>query len=145
MIFYLDSSVLVKKYFEEVGTDSIQKVWKDNKHLAISQVGYSEILGTINKKQKIDRFSEKIKLGILKQFQNDWRQLIKINVDGSMNSELDRVHSKYLLRGFDAIHLVSGIFLFRELREEFSFLSADENLSSAAEKDGLDIGKFIWK
>lgn len=40
MIFYLDSSALVKKYFEEVGTDSIQKVWKDNKHLAISQVGF---------------------------------------------------------------------------------------------------------
>ncbi|MFB5649112.1 hypothetical protein ACE5IS_00575 [Leptospira wolffii] len=81
----------------------------------------------------------------MKQFQNDRHQLIKINVDGSLNSESDRVHSKYLLSGFDAIHLVSGIFLFRELREEFFFLSADENLSSAAEKDGLDIGKFMWK
>ena len=96
MIYYLDSSVLVKKYFDEFASDTVLKIWKDNRYLAISQVGYSEILGTINKKQKIDKFSDKVKDTIIKQFKSDWDQLVKINVDHSINFELDRIHSKYL-------------------------------------------------
>jgi predicted nucleic acid-binding protein len=113
MFYYLDSSVLVKKYFEEYASDTVLKIWNENRYLAISQMGYSEILGTINKKQKIEKFSDKVKVTIIKQFKSDWDQLVKINVDHLINSELDRVHSKYLLRGFDAIHLVSAILLFR--------------------------------
>ncbi|MCW7494773.1 type II toxin-antitoxin system VapC family toxin [Leptospira sp. 2 VSF19] len=142
MFFYLDSSVLVKKYFDEFASDTVLKIWKENRYLAISQVGYSEILGTINKKQKIDKFSDKTKESIIKQFRYDWDQLVKINVDHTINSELDRIHSKYLLRGFDAIHLVSAILLFRELEEETIFLSADDNLATAAKKDGLNIGRY---
>ncbi|EMJ85406.1 MULTISPECIES: type II toxin-antitoxin system VapC family toxin [Leptospira] len=145
MFFYLDSSVLVKKYFDEFASDTVLKIWKENRYLAISQVGYSEILGTINKKQKIDKFSDKTKESIIKQFRYDWDQLVKINVDHTINSELDRIHSKYLLRGFDAIHLVSAILLFRELEEETFFLSADDNLATAAKKDGLNIGRYNWK
>ncbi|TGM46207.1 type II toxin-antitoxin system VapC family toxin [Leptospira vanthielii] len=145
MFYYLDSSVLVKKYFAEFASDTVLKIWKDNRYIAISQVGYSEILATINKKQKIDKFSEKIKESIIKQFKSDWDQLVKINVDHSINSELDRIHSKYLLRGFNAIHLVSAILLFRELEEETFFLSADDNLATAAKKDGLNIGIYNWK
>ncbi|TGM60600.1 PIN domain-containing protein [Leptospira meyeri] len=145
MFFYLDSSVLVKKYFDEFASDTVLKIWKENRYLAISQVGYSEILGTINKKQKIDKFSDTTKESIIKQFRYDWDQLVKINVDHTINSELDRIHSKYLLRGFDAIHLVSAILLFRELEEETIFLSADDNLATAAKKDGLNIGRYNWK
>ncbi|TGN09537.1 type II toxin-antitoxin system VapC family toxin [Leptospira bandrabouensis] len=145
MFYYLDSSVLVKKYFNEFASDTVLNIWKENRYLAISQVGYSEILATINKKQKIENFSDKVKEKIIKQFKSDWDQLVKINVDHTINSELERIHSKYLLRGFDAIHLVSAIILFNELEEETFFLSADENLATAAKKDGLNIGNYDWK
>ncbi|MCG6151903.1 type II toxin-antitoxin system VapC family toxin [Leptospira bandrabouensis] len=145
MFYYLDSSVLVKKYFNEFASDTVLNIWKENRYLAISQVGYSEILATINKKQKIEKFSDKVKEKIIKQFKSDWDQLVKINVDHTINSELERIHSKYLLRGFDAIHLVSAIILFNELEEETFFLSADENLATAAKKDGLNIGNYDWK
>ncbi|TGK84406.1 PIN domain-containing protein [Leptospira montravelensis] len=145
MFYYLDSSVLVKKYFDEYASDTVLNIWKENRYLAISQVGYSEILATINKKQKIEKFSDKVKENIIKQFKSDWDQLVKINVDHTINSELERIHSKYLLRGFDAIHLVSAIILFNELEEKTFFLSADDNLATAAKKDGLNIGNYAWK
>jgi len=145
VFIYLDSSVLVKKYFDEFASDIVLKIWKECKYLAISQVGYSEILGTINKKQKIDKFSDKVKESISKQFKHDWDELVKINVDHSINLELERIHSRYLLRGFDAIHLVSAIILFKELDEETFFLSADDNLTNPAKKDGLNIGDYRWK
>ena len=62
MFIYLDSSVLIKKYFDEFASDLVVKIWNENKYLAISQVGYSEILGTIHKKQRIENFSEKVKV-----------------------------------------------------------------------------------
>lgn len=145
MFIYLDSSVLIKKYFDEFASKLVVDIWNENKYIAISQVGYSEILGTIQKKQKIENFSDKVKDSITKKFKNDWDECIKMNVDQSINLELDRIHSKYLLRGFDAIHLVSAIILFREIEEETLFLSADDTLSKAAKKDGLNIGDYRWK
>jgi uncharacterized protein len=145
MIIYLDSSVLVKKYFSEIGSEIILKLWNDNTHFAISQVGFSEILGTINKKQKVDRFSDKIKNRVISNFLEDWDQMIKVNVDNSVKNDLLHIHSKYLLRGFDAIHLVSAKIIFKELEEESLFLCADDNLAKAAKKDGMSIGSYLWK
>lgn len=145
MIIYIDSSVLVKKYFNEKGSEIILKLWNENNHFAISQVGFSEILGTINKKQKVDRFSDKIKDKLIGNFLEDWDQMIKVNVDNSLKSELLHIHSKYLLRGFDAIHLVSANIIFKELEEDSLFLCADDNLAMAAKKDGLNIGNYLWK
>ena len=87
MFIYLDSSVLIKKYFDEFASQLVVKIWNENKYVAISHVGYSEILGTVNKKQKIENYSDKVKSSITKKFKNDWGELIKINVDQSINLE----------------------------------------------------------
>ncbi len=83
MFIYIDSSVLIKKYFDEFASELVLKIWNENRYLAISQVGYSEVLGTINKKQKIDKFSDKVKISITKQFKHDWDELIEKLCDTS--------------------------------------------------------------
>lgn len=145
MLVYLDSSVLIKKYFQEIGSGYIDQIWDESDYIAISQVGYSEILGTIHKKQKMERFSDRVKNQINKAFLEDWDSLIKVNVDTTLNSELIRIHTKYLLRGFDAIHLVTGIILSKQFEKDLQFLTADTNLQNSAEKEKLDIGKYVWK
>ena len=52
MFIYLDSSVLIKKYFDEFASDLVVKIWNENKYLAITQVGYSEILEQFIKSKK---------------------------------------------------------------------------------------------
>ncbi|HMV43804.1 MAG TPA: type II toxin-antitoxin system VapC family toxin [Leptospiraceae bacterium] len=145
MLVYLDSSVLIKKYFQEIGSGYIDQIWDESDYIAISQVGYSEILGTIHKKQKMERFSDRVKNQINKAFLEDWDSLIKVNVDTTLNSELIRIHTKYLLRGFDAIHLATGIILSKQFEKDLQFLTADTNLQNSAEKEKLDIGKYVWK
>jgi predicted nucleic acid-binding protein len=145
MLIYLDSSVFIKKYFKEIGSDHIIEIWNDAEYLAISQVGYSEILGAIHKKQKMDRFSDKIKNQISKNFKDDWESMIKVSADQKLNSELSRLHDKHLLRGFDAIHLATAILLAKKIEKDIQFLTADSNLQSAAQKEKLDIGNFLWK
>ncbi len=145
MFAYLDSSVLIKKYFQEDGSNHIPEIWKNSKYLAISQVGYSEILATMNRKQKIDRFNDKIKSNLIRQFKEDWSYLIRINVDSLLNIELEDIHKNHHLRGFDAIHLASAKLLFKVLREDILFLSADVNLSLAAGNEGINTGKYKWK
>jgi len=145
MLIYLDFSVFIKKYFKEIGSDHILEIWNDAEYLAISQVGYSEILGAIHKKQKMDRFSDKIKNQIVKDFKDDWESLIKVSADQKLNPELSRLHDKHLLRGFDAIHLATAILLAKKIEKDIQFLTADSNLHSAAQKEKLDIGNYIWK
>ena len=145
MLIYLDSSVLIKKYFKEIGSEQIIEIWNDAEYLAISQVGYSEILGTIHKRQKMDRFSDKTKNQINKTFLEDWDSFIKVNVNQRLNSELITIHTKHLLRGFDAIHLATAKILFKQFEKELQFLTADNNLQIAAEKEKLNVGNYIWK
>jgi len=145
MLVYLDSSALIKKYFEEIGSEHIAQIWNESEYIAISQVGYSEILGTIHKKQKMDRFSDKVKNQINKTFLEDWDSFIKVNADSKLNLELIRIHTKYLLRGFDAIHLATAKILSKQFEKDLQFLTADTNLQNAAEKEKLDIGKYTWK
>ncbi len=145
MLIYLDSSIFIKKYFKEIGSEYVIEIWNDAEYLAISQVGYSEILETIHKKQKMDRFSDKIKNQIIKDFKDDWESLIKVSADQKLNPELNRLHDKHLLRGFDAIHLATAILLAKKIEKDIQFLTADSNLQSAAKKEKLDIGNYFWK
>lgn len=51
-----------------------------------------------------------------------------------LGSELAEAHS---LRGFDALHLASALFLGRSLGEKIIFSSFDKLLNQAAQREGL--------
>ena len=48
-------------------------------------------------------------------------------------------------RVFYAIHLATAILLAKKIEKDIQFLTADSNLHSAAQKEKLDIGNYIWK
>jgi predicted nucleic acid-binding protein len=47
------------------------------------------------------------------------------------------IAEKYLLRGFDSIHLASAVHLKNKIRADVHFSSYDTRLNQSAEKEGI--------
>lgn len=137
MILYLDTSALLKKYFKEVGSIEIITSWKAAEAIVISTVAYAETLAAIHrKKRELD--SEKAMFGkILELFKRDWNSFIRVEVTDELNEWIDKMVSRYPVRGFDAIHLASALIVHDRLPENFLFACYDNQLLQAAQMAGL--------
>jgi predicted nucleic acid-binding protein len=137
MILYLDTSALLKKYFQETDSDEIIDRWREATGIVTSSVAYAEALASIHRKKREVKFNNGIFEKILHLFRRDWNSFIRVEVTDELNDWIDKVVSHYPLRGFDAIHLASALIVHERLPEEFLFACYDNKLLQAAQSAGL--------
>ena len=137
MILYLDTSALIKKYFKETGSDEIISKWQEAEGIVTSSVAYAEALTSIYRKKRETKFGNDTLKIILDAFRRDWNSFIRVEVTDDLREWIDKMVSRYPLRGFDAIHLASALIVHDNLPEEFLFACYDKNLLRAAHKTGL--------
>jgi len=137
MILYLDTSALLKKYFRETGSDEVIARWKDATGIVTSSVTYAEALASIHRKKRDVKYNNDILKKIIHLFRRDWNSLIRVEVTDELNDWIDKMVSRYPLRGFDAIHLASALIVYDRLPEKFLFACYDNNLLQAAQSAGL--------
>ena len=137
MILYLDTSALLKKYFQETGSDEVIARWKEATGIVTSSVAYAEALASIHRKKREVKFNNDRFEKILHLFRRDWNSFIRVEVTDELNDWIDKVVSHYPLRGFDAIHLASALIVHDRLPEEFLFACYDNKLLQAAQSAGL--------
>jgi len=139
MIVYLDTSSLVKLYVEEAGSATIGDIAQSATVIAASKVAYAEARAAFARKQRDDGFTAKILRKIVSDFDREWENYFIIEVtDGIIRSAGD-IAEKYLLRGFDSIHLASAVNLKDKIRSEVYFSSTDLKLNRAAGKEGMRV------
>ncbi|MBI5380156.1 MAG: type II toxin-antitoxin system VapC family toxin [Nitrospirae bacterium] len=139
MIVYLDTSSLVKLYVEEVGSRHIEEIARAAMVISTSKIAYAETRAALARKQKEDGFSPATLRKITENLNREWESYFVIEVtDGLIRSAGD-LAEKYLLRGFDAIHLASAINLQIKVRSAVGFSSNDLKLNQAARKEGLTL------
>lgn len=137
MILYLDTSALLKKYFRETGSDEVIARWKDATGIVTSSVAYAEALASIHRKKREVKLNRGIFEKILHLFRRDWNSLIRVEVTDELNDWINKIVSRYPLRGFDAIHLASALIVHDKLSENFLFACYDNKLLEAAQSAGL--------
>lgn len=139
MIVYLDTSSLVKLYVEEAGSAIVRDVTQKASVIATSKIAYAEARAAFARKQRDDGFSITALKKIVEDLNRDWESYFIIEVtDGIIRSAGD-IAEKYLLRGFDSIHLASAVSLKGKIRGEVYFSSADAKLNRAAGKEGIKV------
>jgi uncharacterized protein len=137
MILYLDTSALVKLYFQEPFSDDILVKWRSAEQIVTSSVAYAETLASIHRKNREGNFEGSLVEGLVTSFQRDWESLIRVEVTDELNLHIHRAVARYPLRGFDLIHLASALVIRERLREDFVFACFDEKLARAARSEGL--------
>ena len=142
MILYLDTSALVKRYFQEPFSDEVITRWQTATGIVISSVAYAETLASFYRKKREADLKEAVVRKVIEAFRLDWQSFIRIEVNDELDEYLDRALKRYPLRGFDAIHLASAILVREGLREEILFVCFDQLLARAARKEGFEIFPF---
>ena len=137
MILYLDTSALLKKYFEEVGSNQIISKWRQATGIVTSSVAYAEALASIHRKNREVKFEDDLLKKTIDSFKRDWNSFIRVEVTDELNEWIDNLVSRYPLRGFDAIHLASALIVQDRLPENFLFVCYDKKLRRASQMVGL--------
>lgn len=137
MILYLDTSAWVKLYVREAGSKEVRAHAAKAEVLAISVVGYAEARAAFARLKSQGLTSEAKHQQRLAQLNSDWESLMRIELIPPVlrgAGDLAEIHG---LRGFDAIHLASAIWLKEKTSTPFLFAVFDQRLRSAAERAGL--------
>lgn len=138
MIAYLDTSALVKKYLQEPGSQRVVELWRESEEIAVSAVGFAEAMAAFHRKKREGSISPENLDATIDTFRGDWASLNRIEVSGDLNELIEHLVESYPLRGLDAIHLASAIWIMRALPDSLVFVSGDAKLLAAAEKESLD-------
>ena len=136
MIFYLDTSSLVKLYVEEDWSADVRR-WVDGAEIATSRVAYAEAFAAFARRRSYGDLVAASFEQVVEAFAADWPHVVRLDIDEQRPGQLAIEH---LLRGFDAIHLAAALEL-RDLvgSDSVVFSAFDARLLAAAIREGLKI------
>ncbi len=143
-VYYADSSALVKRYVNEIGSAWVQAFCQPaaNHIIALAHVGLAEIAAALGVKYRQNVLTADVRDGLLRDLQRDGRdQYWLVDVDQPMVTDAIELTRRQKLRGYDAIHLACALFLENTLLRQglpgLILVSADQDLLAAAQAEGL--------
>lgn len=152
-MLYVDSSALVKHYVREVGTNVLKAKLQEHSRytpgVLISNVGYAEILATFARRLRDNPSLTAETSRLETEFQYDWLfRLTHVELDVGVLGYIHDLVRKNPLRGVDAIHLASALWLRDTLKLNSEmrlaggpliFGTSDNQLKNAARRVGLEV------
>jgi predicted nucleic acid-binding protein len=116
MIFYLDTSAMIKLYIKEEGTEEVRELLESVADLAASsKVAFVEARAAMSRLRR-DNILDKNNYQLVKgAFQKDWSRFLVVELTDMVIKMGAELTEKYALRGFDAIHLASALVLKKQV------------------------------
>ncbi|PIP15447.1 MAG: VapC toxin family PIN domain ribonuclease [bacterium (Candidatus Ratteibacteria) CG23_combo_of_CG06-09_8_20_14_all_48_7] len=139
MILYLDTSALVKLYFQEVSSEIVIELVKKSEIVATSRLAYVEAKAAFGRKRELGELSSEDLEKLMFEFERDWPNYLLIEVSPEVVSLAGDLAVNHHLRAYDALHLSSGLWLKEKTGLGISFLTFDRNQKMVAEKESLKI------
>lgn len=144
--YFFDSSAIVKRFISETGTNWIIDLMRPSakNDFAVAHITGVEVVSAITRRHR-GKFlttsqTDKATQRFLRRFNNNFG-IVKLN-DAIVRNAIYLAQT-HILRGYDAVQLASAIELNDTLTKlghpPFTFISADNNLNSAAQNEGLTV------
>lgn len=138
MTYYLDTSVLVKLYHRESGTDRMRELYAGTEAIQISELARLEFISTTMRKLREGHLDENAHHALLERFEDDVRTRYDVLYFSSLVSqEAARILAvsgrKAHLRTLDAIQFA---FYNTCCEENTVFVCADQRLLPIVESEG---------
>jgi hypothetical protein len=142
MIYYLDSSAWVKRYFEETGSDWVDGIFEGDHLLSCSTLGLIEVRATAARKRAAGAIDAADFTETKDWVQEEWGGFLWVGLAPEVVERSLAVADAFALRGSDSVHLASALQLKDDLglnAGEFALITSDLELKCAALKAGLAV------
>ena len=139
MILYLDTSALVKLYVSELHTGDVRNWVRDAEAVATSVVSYAEARAAFARARREGSSTDAEHRRRVSQFNRDWVELLRIELTALVARNAGELAELHAIRGFDAIHLASALWLRDRADEAFLFAAFDRRLCEGAAAAGLQV------
>lgn len=138
-MIYFDTSALVKRYVFENGSQMVDEIIENIVSLATSKLTYPEMLSAFARRHREGEYSKDWLDRIIENFHIELANFIVIELQNELRPKVKSLIFKHPLRGADAVHLASAVWLKNSTAENITFVASDMNLLKAAEMEGLHI------
>ncbi len=138
MIFYLETSNLVKLYVREKDSDVVMERVKTAEVVATSVLAYTEARAAFARKLREKGISDEAHKVVKGALDRDWPSYFVLNVAVGTARAAGDLAEKHGLRGFDALHLASAMELRAAGASGLRFSTADARLRDAARLEGFE-------
>lgn len=139
MILYLDTSALAKLYLgeEEKNAAQLSEIISRYQALACSVVAYAEARAAFARLVRERVLTMEQQQTLLRKLNGDWERYLLIETTHAVIKIAGDLPDRYALRGFDAIHLASAIWLAERVNFPVHFAAYDKRLWDAAIQMGM--------
>jgi predicted nucleic acid-binding protein len=142
ILYYLDSSAWVKRYFQETGSEAVDLLFEQRPVLACSPLGLIEVGSAMARKRNAGEVTGE-EFGLKRaSLLKDWQRFLRIELTPSVALRAFEATGAYGLRGADSLHLASALALKEQLGPdsgEFALVTSDREMKTAALKAGLAV------
>ena len=142
MLYYLDASAWVKRYFDEIGSSFVRDLFAGRWDFCCSPLGLIEVGSTIARKRKTGEVTPQEFAMKRASLLNDWQRFLRVEMTPSVVKRALDVTSAHGLRGADSLHLASALNVKEELglvSKDFAVISSDQELNAALVSRGLSV------
>ncbi len=140
MICYLDTSALVKLYIEEEGSNIVEELVNNSKHVSTSVVAYAEARAAFKRVKDDGLLSEEEYKQLIINLKRDWPHFLILEVSELVLSRVDELVETHSLRGFDLMHLASTVVLSKRVNSEKIVVGCwDKRLRQGYQKEGFEL------
>jgi len=132
-VTYADSSVIVKRYYEEAGTGRVRELFAPAERIFTSRLAYAEVHAALARKRRERAISEAAYQRSASAFEADWPAYLSVEVTSALCRQAGDLAERYRLRACDSIHLAAFAEVVREAGvRDTRFSSFDAALNRAA-------------
>lgn len=144
--YFCDSSAIAKRYISETGTVwliGLMRATAKNE-FAVAQITGVEVVSAITRRHRGNFLTVSQADKAIHRFLRDfYNRFGVVKIDDAIIRNAIYLAQTHVLRGYDAVQLSSAIALNAKLSklglQPFIFISADNNLNSAANAEGLAV------
>lgn len=139
-VYYLDTSVLVKLYVREPGTEQMIRLASPGQGhlLAVLSLARVEFRSAIRQRQRAGDVSPEAADGLILTMENHFQGMFLVQlVNEEVIEQAAALLDRHPLRAYDAIQLAGCLALGSRMTERPSFVCSDHRLLHAAEGEGF--------
>jgi len=148
-MLFLDTSVLIKFYFNEAGSDAIiARSTAPNQLLAASVLSFAEVHSAMARKYRERQINQEDLSNLRKVFERDWEDLVhEVEINLQTMAALPGLVEQYPLKAANAIQLSAVLWLknnmemgkYSRAAKVLEFCVSDQTLADCGRKCGLDV------